>query len=140
MAGALVVSAAAPAQATPYCDKGFEVVGAIEYTYIHDLGGPGGVLGCPTSHELENPDRVGRRSEFERGTIYWSPATGAFPVWGAIGEWWARQGWERGPAGYPTSFEYAVGNEIRQNFQCATVHFQPRPGGSHVTWGENKCV
>ncbi|MEU3993876.1 hypothetical protein OG229_34215 [Streptomyces platensis] len=140
-AGALVVSAATPAQATPYCDQGFEVVGAIEHTYVTYLGGPGGVLGCPISNELVNPDQFGRRSEFDRGTIYWSPRSGAFPVWGALGEWWAGQGYERGWAGYPTSFEYTVGNEIRQNFQCTVAHFQARPGGSYVTWSDgNTCV
>ncbi|MFI6448342.1 LGFP repeat-containing protein [Kitasatospora sp. NPDC050543] len=139
-ASALVMSAASPAQATRYCDQGLEVVGAIEHTYVTHLGGPGGVLGCPVSNELTNPDQFGRRSEFERGMIYWSPRSGAFPVWGALGEWWAGQRYETGWAGYPTSFEYTVGNEIRQNFQCAVAHFQAGPAGSYQTWGDHTCV
>ncbi|MFE4205490.1 LGFP repeat-containing protein [Streptomyces goshikiensis] len=140
-ASTLLASAASPAQATQYCGRSFEVVGAIEYTYIHNLGGPGGALGCPRSHELTNPDGAGRRSEFDNGMIYWHPNTGAFPVWGAIGEWWAGQGWEAGWVGYPTSFEYQVGDEIRQNYQCTTVHFKALSGGAYKTWGEgNRCA
>ncbi|MGW2410185.1 LGFP repeat-containing protein [Streptomyces sp. NPDC001739] len=140
LASALVVSAASPAQASPYCETITEVGGAIEQTYIH-LGGPGKVLGCPLTVELVNPDNVGRRQQFEHGTIYWSPRSGAFPVWGAIGDYWCDQGCEAGWPGYPTSYEYTVGDEIRQNFQCTVIHFKDLGGGTTRIWSdENVCV
>ncbi len=134
MGSVLIVSAAAPAQATTYCGT-HNVVGAIEQRYIQ-MGGPGGALGCPLTDELANPDGIGRRTQFEHGTIYWSPRSGAWPVWGAIGDYWCSQGCEAGWAGYPTGYEYTVGDEIRQNFQCTVIHFQDTGGGNSKTWSE----
>ncbi|MEE1752898.1 LGFP repeat-containing protein [Streptomyces sp. SP18CS02] len=136
----LLVSAAPHAQATPYCDPPREVVGEIERTYLR-MGGPGGALGCPLTDELVNPDGFGRRTQFQHGTIYWSPRSGAFPVWGDIGAWWCGQGCEAGWPGYPTSYEYTVGDEVRQNFQCTVVRFKAGPGGVTKTWSDgNTCV
>ncbi|MFB4422183.1 LGFP repeat-containing protein [Streptomyces sp. QL37] len=140
LAGVLVMSSASPARATPYCGTRTEVGGAIEQTYIH-LGGPGGTLGCPLTVELVNPDNVGRRQQFDHGTVYWSPRSGAYPVWGYIGDHWCTHGCEAGWRGYPTSYEYTVGSEIRQNFQCTVIHFQNLGGGTTKTWSDpNICV
>ncbi|MFD3518670.1 hypothetical protein ACFWVV_36885, partial [Streptomyces sp. NPDC058663] len=57
--------------------------------------GPFGVpLRCPTTHEVRTPDGRGAYTVFEGGSIYWSAAAGAHPVWGAVRDAWARQGWE----------------------------------------------
>jgi uncharacterized protein with LGFP repeats len=139
VATALPVVAASPAQAAPYCADGIQVGGDIERTYLH-MGGPGGALGCPLTVELVNPDQHGRRQQFEHGTVYWSAGTGAFPVWGYIGDYWcASLGCERGTVGYPTSYEYRVGGEIRQNFQCGVIHFQDLGGGTSRTWHTYIC-
>lgn len=137
-ASVLIGPAASPAQADgTYC--GQLVLGDIEKRYLA-MGGPGGSLGCPVTGELVNPDGVGRRTQFEHGTIYWSPATGAWPVWGDIGEYWCWQGCEAGWMGYPTSYEYVVGDEIRQNFACALAHRRDHGGGTVELWAENICV
>ncbi|MGW3679008.1 hypothetical protein [Streptomyces prasinus] len=39
-----------------------------------------------------------------------------------------------------SSYEYTVGNETRQNFQCAVVHWQALPGNAAKTWSKNTCV
>ena len=139
LASTLIVSSASPAQAdNGYC--GHNVLGAIENRYIA-MGGPGGALGCPRTDELVNPDKVGRRTQFEHGTIYWSPRSGAWPVWGEIGRYWCDDGCETGWRGYPTSYEYPVGKEIRQKFQCTVIHFQDLSGGTQKLWSdENTCV
>ncbi|MGW7578121.1 hypothetical protein [Streptomyces sp. NPDC054765] len=66
-----------------------------------------GALGYPVGDELTNGDGVGKRQQFEGGTIYWHPTLshGAHPVWGKIGELWGKYGGESGPFGYPTSDE-----------------------------------
>lgn len=134
----LVVSAPSAAQANDdYC--GFKVVGDIEKRYIA-MDDPKGSLGCPLTQELVNPDGIGRRTQFKNGTIYWSPRSGAWPVWGAIGDYWCNHGCEAGWMGYPTSYEYTVGNETRQNFQCAVVHWQALSGNTAKTSSDNKCV
>ncbi|MFG2111275.1 LGFP repeat-containing protein [Streptomyces sp. NPDC048718] len=138
LAGALVVSSSPAARADgDYC--GFKVLGAIEKRYI-EMGGPTGSLGCPLTGELTNPDGAGRRTQFKNGTIYWSPRSGAWPVWGEIGAYWCGQGCEAGWMRYPTSYEYTVGQETRQNFQCAVIHWQKTSGTTSKTWSDNTCV
>ena len=63
------------------------------------------VLGYPLTDETGCPDGAGRFNHFQNGSVYWSPATGAFSVHGAIRDRWASLGWERGSLGYPTSDE-----------------------------------
>lgn len=53
-----------------------EVHGAIRDYYLR-AGAEDGRLGYPISDELPAPDGVGRVSNFEHGSIYWSPRTGA---------------------------------------------------------------
>lgn len=81
-----------------------EVNGAILSRY-QELGGPAFVLGYPVTDESPGRDGVGRSNGFEAGTIAWSPAIGAFEVYGAIGGLWQSQGSEGGALGYPTSGE-----------------------------------
>ena len=68
--------------------------------------------------------------------MYWSPATGAKAVVGAIGARWAAQGWETGPLGYPVSDETCGlrGGGCFQQFQGGSVHFTPATG-AQATWG-----
>ncbi|MFJ6773270.1 LGFP repeat-containing protein [Kitasatospora sp. NPDC091257] len=120
-----------------YC--GHEVLGEIENRYIA-MGGSSGKLGCPRTGELTNPDGVGRRTQFENGTIYWSPRSGAWPVWGEIGEYWCADGCEAGSMGYPTSYERNVGSEIQQSFQCTVIHWQRASGSANKMWRDpNTC-
>ncbi|WP_346960739.1 choice-of-anchor D domain-containing protein [uncultured Arthrobacter sp.] len=81
-----------------------------------------GKLGYPVTDELVTPDKVGRYNHFSGGggsgsSIYWSPATGAHSVMGAIRSRWASLGWERGRLGYPISDEYWVSVGRASNFQ-----------------------
>ncbi|MCY0903511.1 glycoside hydrolase family 3 N-terminal domain-containing protein [Arthrobacter sp. H14-L1] len=85
----------------------FEVHGAIGGHYWA-LDGPAGFLGFPVTDETATPDGVGRHNNFDGGTggsIYWTPATGAWSVHGGILAHWGALGWERGPIGYPVSDE-----------------------------------
>ncbi|MFY0523391.1 LGFP repeat-containing protein [Archangium gephyra] len=76
---------------------------------IHDrweaLNWEKGVLGYPITDELTTPDGVGRYNHFERGSIYWTQATGAWEVHGLIREKWKALGWETSPLGYPITGE-----------------------------------
>lgn len=79
--------------------------------------------GFPTSDELSCPDGVGKMNHFAGDvygpwSIYFHPKTGAHPVHGLFREFWGKQGWERGPLGYPTSAEYKnAAGLIQQNYQ-----------------------
>ncbi|MDV6278242.1 hypothetical protein R3Q06_32780 [Rhodococcus erythropolis] len=83
---------------------GFRVCGDILAKY-ESMGGIRSKLGVPTSNEKTLPDGQGRANSFEHGSIYWSPPSGAHPIWGRIGDKWADKKWESGFLGYPTTDE-----------------------------------
>ncbi|WP_432506691.1 LGFP repeat-containing protein [Kineococcus arenarius] len=90
-----------------------------------------GVLGYPTTSET--PIRGGAFNHFTGGSIYWSQATGAHLVRGAIREAWAQQGWETGRLGYPTSDEYDVPGGRRSDFAGGSITWTPA-GGAVISY------
>ncbi|MCT1412421.1 alpha/beta hydrolase-fold protein [Corynebacterium sanguinis] len=59
-------------------------------------------LGYPRSNEIAIPG--GAFQQFEKGNIYWSPATGAHVIYyGAIFDRWGANRWEQGDFGWPVS-------------------------------------
>ncbi|WP_245553542.1 NucA/NucB deoxyribonuclease domain-containing protein [Nocardia veterana] len=125
-----------------YWPAPYEVCGAIRDKY-NELGGPNSFLLWPTSNELTNPDGVGKRSTFQNGPIYWSPAGGAHPVVNHFFAAWQRNGWEAGVLGYPTSDELVNPDNIgrRQYFQGGTIYWKLNDayyvaGAIRDKWGE----
>ncbi|WP_079072755.1 hypothetical protein [Streptomyces canus] len=57
------------------------------------------------SQEGPNPDGRGSSRDFEGGSIYWTPNTGAHEVHGDIRDLWPRMGWECSFLRYPVSDE-----------------------------------
>ena len=113
----------------PQLDSWFMVCGRILDKY-NELGGVDGPLGLPTSDELTNPDGVGKRTSFTNdSSIYWSPASDAHQLGGAIGAEWARKGWETGAHGYPVSDEL--------NAQDGTGRYNTFQGNSDIYWHPN---
>jgi uncharacterized protein with LGFP repeats len=116
LGGAVVVSAM----------MGFAVYGAIGDKY-KKLGGAGGALGAPMSDEAAAP-HGGRFNNFQNGSIYWHPSTGAFAVLGSIGQ--KRNQLGRVAYGYPITDESATpGGSGRYNHFRA-VHMQGKPESS----------
>jgi len=96
----------------------WSVHGAIRGHWVA-LGWETGPTGYPVTDERTTPDGVGRYNHFTGGdgaSIYWTPATGAQLVHGAIRDRWASMGWELSSLGYPVSDEYAVPGGRRSNF------------------------
>ena len=89
----------------------------------------------PTTDELPTPDGVGRFNHFTYGmSIYWTPATGAHALYGAIREHWAATGWERN-LGYPLTTElYMRDGARRVEFQHGEI-FWSRATGAHFVRG-----
>ncbi|HTL34327.1 MAG TPA: C39 family peptidase [Kofleriaceae bacterium] len=110
----------------------FEVHGAIRDKW-RDLGWEAGALGYPTSNETKTPDNVGRFSVFQRGSIYWTPVTGAHEVRGAIRDKYMQTGWESGPLGYPVSDEYAVAGGRKSDFEHGSITWDAAANSSTVT-------
>jgi aldose sugar dehydrogenase len=97
-----------------------EVHGAIRQAWA-GMGWERSALGYPTTDERGTPDGVGRFNHFQRGSIYWTPGTGAHEVRGDIRDAWARSGWERGQLGYPVSDEQPVAGGARSDFQRGSI-------------------
>ncbi|MFB9376861.1 LGFP repeat-containing protein [Kineococcus gynurae] len=80
-------------------------------------------MGLPVTDEFGPLWRNGFGQHFEHASLYWSPATGAHRVHGAIRNTWAAQGWERGALGYPVGDEFLVdgGRQARQDYQGGSL-------------------
>ncbi|MCG7438288.1 LGFP repeat-containing protein [Corynebacterium freneyi] len=89
----------------------------------YGLNRESGILGYPVTDETGTPDGVGKFNGFERGSIYWTPETGAHPVTGRIYDYWSNAGWENSTFGYPTSGEIAIRQDMRQNFQNGQIQW-----------------
>ena len=86
-------------------------------------------LGYPVTDETGCPDGVGRFNHFQQGSIYWTAATGAFSVHGAIRDKWASLGWERSSLGYPISDEGDMpGGGRISNFQHGSIAWTAAKG------------
>ena len=108
-----------------------EVRGAIRGTWA-SLGWENSALGFPLSNEMPTPDRIGRYNSFQFGSVYWTAATGAREVRGAIRARWGATGWELGPLGYPVSNEYAVAGGRRSDFQRGSIVWDARTGATTI--------
>ena len=88
-------------------------------------------LRYPVTDESTCPDGIGRYNHFQNGSIYWTPTTGAWAVYGAIRNTWASLGWERSALGYPISDEHDLpGGGRVSNFQHGNICWTPSRG----TW------
>ncbi|MET1156389.1 GH25 family lysozyme [Arthrobacter sp.] len=94
-----------------------------------------GNLGYPTSAVICGLKNSGCFQNFEKGSILWSPASGANPLMiGPIQAAWAKQGYENGPLGYPTSTQNCILNNTNctQTFQGGTITWTPTGGATTI--------
>jgi hypothetical protein len=96
-----------------------EVHGAILRRYL-TLGGPRGEVGFPTSNVAVLPH--GRRSLFTDGwSIYASPSSGAWAVYGKVAVRWMALGAEAGRLGYPIGNTHPIPGGVRGDFQSGDI-------------------
>jgi uncharacterized protein with LGFP repeats len=95
-------------------------------------GGPSSSnpVGLPVSEEL--PATGGVYNQFERGAIYWSPATGAHWIRGDVLQTYRSQGSEDGFLGYPTTNEVPTNGGARHGFQNGAIYWSPSTGGHWI--------
>ncbi len=86
-------------------------------TYVWEAG----PLGYPTGDGVCGLAGGGCYQPFEGGSLYWSPATGAHLVSGAVRDRWASLSYEFGALGYPLTDQATTPNGAAQY-----VHFQRR--------------
>ncbi len=92
-----------------------------------------GWLGFPLSNNSNTPNRQGAFVHFDKGSIYYSPNTGAHWVGGAFKEYWKNKGWENSAElGFPKTDEVEIfinGYTRYQQFEKGTLF-----------WGANKTI
>jgi uncharacterized protein with LGFP repeats len=98
----------------------------------HEFG-----LGYPTTDERSTAGQQGVYQEYQRGAIYWSPATGAHEVRGAIRNRWDGSGRETGSLGYPTGDEVLLsgGRGVLQAYQRGWIYWSAASGARTVLPG-----
>ncbi|WP_328294896.1 hypothetical protein OG218_19600 [Kineococcus sp. NBC_00420] len=108
-----------------------EVHGAIAGRFT-SLGATS-ALGAPLTDEQRTPQRAGAYNHFQGGSIYWSPATGAHEVRGAVRDRWAALGWETG-LGFPTTGDQRTPTRpgTYTHFEGGSVYWSPSTGAHAV--------
>ncbi|MBW5482086.1 FG-GAP-like repeat-containing protein [Streptomyces bambusae] len=113
----------------------FSVHGGIYARYVQ-MGGPSR-LGYPTTDETNHTDGVGRYNHFRKrgqtsdtASVYWTSATGAWPVYGSIRAKWIALGAEKSFLGYPKSDEYEVAGGVREDFTGGYIRFNRTTGAA----------
>jgi uncharacterized protein with LGFP repeats len=96
------------------------VNGALKAGY-DATGGTAGPLGYPTRNAVCGLARSGCFQDFQNGSLYWTPTTGAHAVSGAIRTAWGAAGWELGTLGYPTQGAVTTASQITQRFEGGTL-------------------
>ncbi|WP_245573960.1 AbfB domain-containing protein [Amycolatopsis nigrescens] len=108
-----------------------EIEGYILESYLKLGGHQSNEYGVPVTDETGTPDGVGRFNHFLRGgSIYWTPSTGAHPVYGAIKQLWKSMDWERSYLGYPTGDPVYSPGLVRQVFQGGRIDHNPDTGAT----------
>jgi hypothetical protein len=115
----------------------FEVHGDIYKKWIA-LGGM--KWKAPCTDETGAPDGVGRYNHFgdNDASIYWTPSTGAFAIFGDIRKKWAALGWENSPLGYPVTDETTTPDGVGRYNHFAnggSIYWTPDTGANAV-WGD----
>ncbi len=110
-----------------------EVHGAIDGKW-GQLGWETGPHGYPMTDEQATADRAGRYNDFQDGSVYWSPKTGARSIHGAIKGKWAQSQWESGFLGYPVTDELSTpdGSGRYNEMQGGSIYWTPSTGAHSV--------
>lgn len=110
-----------------------EVHGLIKARW-KSLGWERSFLGYPKTDETKTPDGIGRFNHFQGGSIYWSPASGAWEVHGAIRSKYASLGWERSFLRYPLTNETTCPDGVGRfnHFQGGSIYWTPSTGAHEV--------
>lgn len=103
------------------------VKGVINHRW-RSVAGHDGVLGYPVTNEVCGQPASGCIQRFQGGTIYWSPATGAWISRGGIGNKYASVGAHRSSLGYPTANIRCVGSQCVQTFQRGYIGWTTTTG------------
>ncbi|MEV0293510.1 trehalose corynomycolyl transferase [Nocardia sp. NPDC050710] len=102
-------------------------------TRYAELSGPTGPLGDCRSEEYDRDG--GRVQDFQNGAIYWTDKTGAWEVYGLIGDKYASMNGPVSPLRWPVSGELATPNGVGKFNRFQTGNIYHSPAGTHAVYG-----
>ncbi|MGY1783997.1 hypothetical protein ACI8AB_03275, partial [Geodermatophilus sp. SYSU D00698] len=79
-------------------------------------------LGYPLAAEQPGPGGVGAVQRFQRGSVWFTDATGSHAVVGALADAWSVRGGVTGGLGWPASDARRVAGAVVQNFQGGVLY------------------
>ncbi len=114
-------------------EDGSAIYGPVTTLYW-ELGGPTGRLGTPLAAPRCGLRDGGCLQQYQNGSIYWTPATGAHVVDGDIRARWGQLGWENGRYGYPVADARCGLRDggCLQQFQGGSIYWTPFTGARAV--------
>ncbi|GAA4553870.1 AbfB domain-containing protein [Amycolatopsis samaneae] len=87
------------------------------------------IYGAAVTDETGTPDGRGRYNHFQGGgSIYWTSATGAHLIYGAIKDRWRALDWERSYLGYPTTDLFPIAGGTCSNFEHGSIAWNSGTG------------
>ncbi|WP_328365139.1 FG-GAP-like repeat-containing protein [Streptomyces sp. NBC_00445] len=116
----------------------FAMTGRI-YAKYRELGGPV-FMGFPMTDQKSTSPKAGAYQRFREpgedgytASMFYSGATGAWPVFGSVQKKWEELGAEDGWLGFPTSVEYEVAGGVRTDFEGGYIRWNRTSGvaGGH---------
>jgi hypothetical protein len=110
----------------------FEVNGPILTSYVAG-GAAAGPLGYPVAGAPCGLPGVGCMQDFQHGSIYWSPTTGAQVLTGAVRSRYLAVGAQSSTLGYPTIATTCVASGCGQHFQGGSIYASPSTGARLLT-------
>ena len=110
-----------------------EVLGAIQGEWAA-LGWERSALGYPITDESAAADGIGRFNDFQEGSIYFSPKSGAHEVNGNIRIEWLAIGDVNSAIGYPITDETGTPDGVGRfnHFQNGSIYWTPSTGAHYV--------
>ncbi|WP_460932148.1 N-acetylmuramoyl-L-alanine amidase [Phycicoccus ginsengisoli] len=96
-------------------------------------GGPTAYFGYPQADR--STVLTGAFQQFQRGRIYTNPATGTWPVIGAIGSRYITYGGPASPLGFPIAGEAANSTGVVQTFERGSISWNRTTGVTTVNLG-----
>lgn len=104
-----------------------------------------GVIGSCVNNEYDVADGKGKAEDFRGGTAFWSPKTGAYPLFGAILAKYSGLGGASSWRGFPTTGETKTPDGVGRfvHFENGSIYWTPQtgayaiPGDMFKAWGEN---
>jgi uncharacterized protein with LGFP repeats len=113
--------------------KAYAIMGEIYPKWVA-LRRENGPMGYPAADVIYAFDKVGQFGHFDKGSIFWSPTTGAHEVRGDIRDLWKKLGWAQGALGYPLTDEISTPNRRGRfnHFERGSIYASDSTGAHAV--------